>query len=78
VDARHVGHRVGGDPVPRAWSPAQPRQDQDDLVRPVIESRAEQVAAVLGSLQTRRSPAARLKAPAHQRVDMRELVAHCG
>jgi AcrR family transcriptional regulator len=41
---------------------------KDDLVRAVIESRTEQAAAMLGSLQARRSPAARLKALAHQWV----------
>jgi AcrR family transcriptional regulator len=51
---------------------------KDDLVRAVIESRAEQVAALLGSLQSRRSPAARLKALAHQWVEMRDLVARYG
>ena len=48
---------------------------KDDLVRAVIESRAEQVRAVLGSLQARRSPGARLKALAHQWVEMADLVA---
>jgi AcrR family transcriptional regulator len=51
---------------------------KDDLVRAVIESRAEQVGAMLGSLQARRSPAARLKALAHQWVEMRDLVARYG
>jgi AcrR family transcriptional regulator len=51
---------------------------KDDLVRAVIESRAEQVGAMLDSLQSRRSPAARLKALAHQWVEMRELVARYG
>ena len=51
---------------------------KDDLVRAVIESRAEQVRALLGSLQSRRSPAARLKALAHQWVEMRDLVARYG
>lgn len=51
---------------------------KDDLVRAVIESRAEQVRALLGSFQSRRSPAARLKALAHQWVEMRELVARYG
>jgi len=51
---------------------------KDDLVRAVIESRAEQVTAMLGSLQARRSPAARLKALAHQWVEMRDLVARYG
>jgi AcrR family transcriptional regulator len=51
---------------------------KDDLVRAVIESRAEQVGAMLDSLQARRSPAARLKALAHQWVEMRDLVARYG
>jgi TetR/AcrR family transcriptional regulator, transcriptional repressor for nem operon len=51
---------------------------KDDLVRAVIDARAEQVRALLGSLQARRSPAARLKALAHQWVEMRELVARYG
>jgi TetR/AcrR family transcriptional repressor of nem operon len=51
---------------------------KDDLVRAVIESRAEQVGAMLDSLQSRRSPAARLKALAHQWVEMRDLVARYG
>jgi TetR/AcrR family transcriptional repressor of nem operon len=51
---------------------------KDDLVRAVIESRAGQVGAMLGSLQARRSPAARLKALAHQWVEMRDLVARYG
>ena len=51
---------------------------KDDLVRSVIESRAEQVRALLGSLQARRSPGARLKALAHQWVEMRDLIARYG
>jgi TetR/AcrR family transcriptional regulator, transcriptional repressor for nem operon len=51
---------------------------KDDLVRAVIESRAEQVRAMLDSLQTRRSPSARLKALAHQWEEMRDLVARYG
>jgi TetR/AcrR family transcriptional repressor of nem operon len=51
---------------------------KDDLVRGVIESRAEQVRALLGSLRSRRSPAARLKALVHQWVEMRDLVARHG
>jgi len=51
---------------------------KDDLVRAVIESRAEQVGVMLGSLQARRSPAGRLKALAHQWVEMRDLVARYG
>src|SRR5438034_384564 len=51
---------------------------KDDLIRAVIESRAGQVGAMLDALQTRRSPAARLKALAHQWVEMRDLVARYG
>jgi AcrR family transcriptional regulator len=51
---------------------------KDDLVRAVIESRAEQVTAMLDSLQPRRGPAARLKALAQQWVAMRDLVARYG
>src|SRR5690349_5250860 len=46
---------------------------KDDLVRAVIEARSEQVRALLGTLQSRRSPGARLKALAHQWVEMRDL-----
>jgi AcrR family transcriptional regulator len=53
-------------------------KSKDDLIRAVIESRAAQVRAMLGSLQGRRSPAARLKALAHQWVDMRDVVARYG
>jgi TetR/AcrR family transcriptional regulator, transcriptional repressor for nem operon len=51
---------------------------KDDLIRAVIDARCEQVRAMLGSLQTRRSPAARLKALTHQWVQMAELVARYG
>jgi AcrR family transcriptional regulator len=51
---------------------------KDDLVRAVIEARAEQVRAMLASLQARRSPAARLKALTHQWIEMRDLVARYG
>jgi len=51
---------------------------KDDLVRAVIDARTEQVHAMLGALQARRSPAARLKALAHQWVEMSELVARHG
>ena len=51
---------------------------KDDLVRAVIESRVEQVRALLDSLQTRRSPGARLKALTQQWVEMRDLVARHG
>ena len=51
---------------------------KDDLVRAVIEARNGQVRAMLASFETRRSPAARLKALAHQWVEMRDLVARYG
>jgi AcrR family transcriptional regulator len=51
---------------------------KDDLVRAVVESRAEQVRVLLDSLQSRRSPGARLKALTHQWVEMRDLVARYG
>jgi TetR/AcrR family transcriptional repressor of nem operon len=51
---------------------------KDDLIRAVIESRTEQVRALLDSLQTRRTPGARLKALAQQWVEMRDLVARHG
>jgi TetR/AcrR family transcriptional regulator, transcriptional repressor for nem operon len=51
---------------------------KDDLVRAVIDARSDQVRAMLDSLQSRRSPGARLKALAHQWVVMRELVARHG
>ena len=51
---------------------------KDDLVRAVIDARADQVRAMLGTLQSRRSPRARVKALAHQWLEMRELVARYG
>jgi AcrR family transcriptional regulator len=51
---------------------------KDELVRAVIDSRSEQVRALLDSIQARRTPAARLKALANQWVEMRELVARYG
>jgi AcrR family transcriptional regulator len=51
---------------------------KDDLIRAVIDARAGQARAMLGSLQTRRSPAARLKALAHQWAEMADLVARYG
>jgi len=51
---------------------------KDDLVRAVIDAQAAQVQAMLAALQARRSPAARLKALAHQWVAMRDLVARYG
>jgi TetR/AcrR family transcriptional repressor of nem operon len=51
---------------------------KDDLVRAVIDAQADQVRAMLDTLQTRRSPSTRLKALAHQWVEMRDLVARYG
>src|SRR3569832_340621 len=51
---------------------------KDDLVRAVIDAREGEVRALLGSFESRRSPAARLKALAHQWVEMRDLVARYG
>src|SRR5690349_12400250 len=48
---------------------------KDDLVRAVIDSRCDEVRAMLDTLKTRRSPSARLKALANQWVEMRQLVA---
>jgi len=53
-------------------------KSKDDLVRAVIDARADQVRAMLDSLQARRSPGARLKALAHQWVEMRDLIARYG
>jgi TetR/AcrR family transcriptional regulator, transcriptional repressor for nem operon len=51
---------------------------KDDLVRAVIDTRSDQVRAMLDSLQSRRSPGARVKALAQQWVVMRDLVARYG
>lgn len=51
---------------------------KDDLVRAVIDARAEQAAAMLGSLQALSEPGARLKALTQQWVEMRDLVARYG
>jgi AcrR family transcriptional regulator len=51
---------------------------KDDLIRAVIDARSDQVRAMLGALQSRRSPAARLKALVHQWAEMAELVARYG
>jgi AcrR family transcriptional regulator len=51
---------------------------KDDLVRAVIESRTDQVRAMLDTLQARRTPGARVKALAHNWVEMRDLVARYG
>lgn len=51
---------------------------KDDLVRAVIDARAEQVRVLLGSFQEQRDPGGRLKALARQWVEMRDLVARYG
>ena len=53
-------------------------KSKDDLVRAVIDNRTEQVRAMLDTLHARRTATARLKALAHQWVEMRELVARYG
>jgi TetR/AcrR family transcriptional regulator, transcriptional repressor for nem operon len=51
---------------------------KDDLVRAVVDARADQVRAMLDSLQTRRSPGARIKALGHQWVEMRDVITRYG
>ncbi len=51
---------------------------KDELVRAVIDARTEQARALLDSFQARRSPAARLKALAHEWVEMRDIIARYG
>ncbi|MCU7723962.1 TetR/AcrR family transcriptional regulator [Actinoplanes sp. KI2] len=51
---------------------------KDDLVRAVIDARAEQVRALLDTLRTQPGPAVRLKALARQWAEMRDLVARYG
>jgi TetR/AcrR family transcriptional regulator, transcriptional repressor for nem operon len=51
---------------------------KDDLLRAVIAARVEQVHALLATIDRRRDPAARLKALAHNWVQMRDLVARHG
>jgi AcrR family transcriptional regulator len=51
---------------------------KDDLLRAVIAARVEQVRAMLATFDRRREPAARLKALAHNWVQMRDLVARHG
>jgi TetR/AcrR family transcriptional regulator, transcriptional repressor for nem operon len=51
---------------------------KDDLIRAVIGARTAEVQAMLSALESRRSPAARLKALARGWVEMRELVARHG
>jgi AcrR family transcriptional regulator len=51
---------------------------KDDLVRAVLDARADQVHAMLAMLQSQPSPAARLKALARQWDEMRDLIARYG
>lgn len=51
---------------------------KDDLVQAVIDARAEQARAMLGALERRSSPRARLKALARSWVDMRDVIARHG
>jgi AcrR family transcriptional regulator len=51
---------------------------KDDLIRAVIDTRCDEVRAMVDTLQSRRSPGTRLKALANQWVEMRELVARHG
>lgn len=51
---------------------------KDDLIQAVIDLRADQVRAMLASLETRRSPGARLKALTRRWDEMRDLVARYG
>jgi TetR/AcrR family transcriptional regulator, transcriptional repressor for nem operon len=51
---------------------------KDDLIRAVIDARSGEARALLDSLESRRNPAARLKALARQWVEMRDLVARYG
>lgn len=51
---------------------------KDDLVQAVIDERVKQARAMLDSVESRRSPAARLKALADRWVVMREVIARHG
>jgi AcrR family transcriptional regulator len=51
---------------------------RDDLVRAVIAARAEEVRALLGSLESRSTPRLRLKAMARSWTDMADLVVAFG
>jgi TetR/AcrR family transcriptional regulator, transcriptional repressor for nem operon len=51
---------------------------KDDLVRAVIDAQADQVRTMLNTLETRRTPSARVKALAHQWVQMCDMVARYG
>lgn len=51
---------------------------KDDLVRGVIDARAQQARAMLDSLEALADPATRLKALAHSWVEMRDLVVRYG
>jgi AcrR family transcriptional regulator len=51
---------------------------RDDLVRAVIEARADEIRALLGSLESRSTPRARLKAMTRSWTDMADLVVAFG
>ncbi len=51
---------------------------KDDLVRAVIDARTDQVRAMLGSFETRRSPGARLKALARNWAEAADEAARYG
>jgi TetR/AcrR family transcriptional regulator, transcriptional repressor for nem operon len=51
---------------------------RDDLVRAVIQARAEQIRGLISAADTRRTPAAALKALLRSWADMREVVASYG
>jgi TetR/AcrR family transcriptional repressor of nem operon len=51
---------------------------KDELIEAVIDARAAEVRELLATLGRRRSPAARLKALAHNWVEARQLVANEG
>jgi len=51
---------------------------KDELIQAVIESRAAQVTDLLGTLDRRRTPAARLKALARNWLEFRDMVAAQG
>jgi AcrR family transcriptional regulator len=51
---------------------------RDELVRAVIEARADEIRALLGSLESRSTPRLRLKAMARSWTDMADLVVAFG
>lgn len=51
---------------------------KDDLVQAVIDTRADQISGMLGTLERRSTPRARLRTLARSWVDMRDVVAQHG